>query len=98
MIDHRLVAPSRGGRDGLDRFNVAARRQGLGILIDIEAAYTQCSKAFIRSQLWDASRFVSRDELPTNGEIHKVMQGESFDAAQYDAERAARYARREGFY
>ncbi len=70
----------------------------LGILVDVESAYTQCSKAFIRSKLWDPAGYIERDALPTNGEIHKVMQGEGFDAEQYDAERAARYARREGFY
>jgi uncharacterized protein len=70
----------------------------LGIIVDIDAAYTQCSKAFLRSELWDAARFIDRDQLPTNGEIHKAIQGGSFDAAQYDEERAARYARREGFY
>jgi len=70
----------------------------LGILVDIEAAFTHCSKAFLRSQLWDPARFVDRSALPTNGEIMKVLNGDHFDAAQYDAERAARYARREGFY
>lgn len=70
----------------------------LGILVDIDVAYTQCSKAFLRSELWDPSRFAARDMLPTNGEIHQVIQGESFDGAKYDEERAARYARREGFY
>lgn len=70
----------------------------LGILVDVETAYTQCAKAFLRSHLWDPSRFVDRSVLPTNGEIHRSFQGEGFDAAAYDAERAARYARREGFY
>ena len=70
----------------------------LGILVDIEAAFTHCSKAFLRSQLWDPSRFVDRATLPSSGEIHRELQGESFDAGQYDEERAARYARREGFY
>jgi PPOX class probable FMN-dependent enzyme len=70
----------------------------LGILVDIESAFTHCSKAFLRSQLWDATRFVDRAELPTNGEIHKALRGGDFDADRYDAERAARYARREGFY
>jgi PPOX class probable FMN-dependent enzyme len=70
----------------------------LGILVDIESAYTQCSKAFLRSHLWEPSRFVDRAELPTNGEIHKALQGDDFDAAKYDEERAARYARRQGFY
>ena len=75
-----------------------ADRGELGILVDIESAYTQCSKAFLRSQLWDAALFIDRDNLPTNGEIHKALQGDTFDAAKYDDERAARYARREGFY
>ena len=70
----------------------------LGILVDIEAAYTQCSKALLRSRLWDPARFVDRSELPTCGQIHAALRGGTFDAAAYDAERAARYARRDGFY
>lgn len=74
----------------------------LGILVDIEQAYTQCSKAVLRSELWNPARFVTQADLPTNGEIHaaiRATQGEpDFDAAAYDAERAERYARREGFY
>jgi PPOX class probable FMN-dependent enzyme len=70
----------------------------LGIIVDIDLAYTQCSKAFIRSALWDPTGFHERSELPTNGEIMKALAGEDFDARGYDRERAARYARREGFY
>jgi hypothetical protein len=70
----------------------------LGILIDIEQAYTQCSKAFIRSALWDPTTFIDRATLPTNGEIHRAISGESFDADAYDQARAERYARRDGFY
>jgi PPOX class probable FMN-dependent enzyme len=70
----------------------------LGILVDVEQAYTHCSKAFLRADLWNPARFVDRSELPSNGEIHREIAGGSFDAAAYDAERAARYARREGFY
>lgn len=70
----------------------------LGILVDIDQAYTQCSKALLRSQLWDATRFVSREELPSNGQLHRAIVGEAFDAEGYDRERAERYRRREGFY
>ncbi len=85
-------------RDLLAPCVVEGKIPKLGILVDIDAAYTQCSKAFLRSSLWDPTRFVDRNELPTNGEIHRALQGDDFDAAAYDAERAARYARREGFY
>lgn len=70
----------------------------LGLLVDIEQAYTQCSKAFLRSDLWNPERFVDRSVLPSNGEIHRELSQGAVDAAAYDAERAARYARREGFY
>ncbi|HZQ66229.1 MAG TPA: pyridoxamine 5'-phosphate oxidase family protein [Gaiellaceae bacterium] len=69
----------------------------LGMLVEIEEAYTHCSKAFLRAQLWDPERFVSRDELPSSGEIMCSLNP-SIDAETYDAERAERYARREGFY
>jgi PPOX class probable FMN-dependent enzyme len=70
----------------------------LGVLVDIDEAYTQCSKAFIRSALWDASRFIDRSELPTSGQMLKELIGEEFDGELYDKERAERYAARKGFY
>jgi len=59
--------------------------------------FTHCSKAFLRAQLWDPAGFVDRTALPSTGEIHR-SRDPAFDAAAYDAERAERYARREGFY
>jgi predicted pyridoxine 5'-phosphate oxidase superfamily flavin-nucleotide-binding protein len=70
----------------------------LGIIVDVEEAYTQCSKALIRSDLWNPARFIERSALPSNGEIHHLLSRGTVDAEKYDAERAARYARREGFY
>lgn len=69
----------------------------LGILVDVVEAYTQCSKAFIRSELWNPARFIDRSALPTNGQLHEALCA-GFDGKAYDEERAARYARREGFY
>jgi hypothetical protein len=70
----------------------------LGIVIDIEAAYTQCPKAFLRSQLWDPATFVAPGTLPTSGEILAGILGDDFDGDDYDRARAERYARREGMY
>jgi len=86
--DAALLAPSA----------VEGKLPKLGILVDIETAYTHCSKAFLRSELWNSARFVDRAELPSNGEIVHAVQDASIDAAQYDAARDLRYARREGFY
>lgn len=70
----------------------------LGVLVDIVEAYTQCSKAFLRSQLWDPQRFVDPASMPTGGQVHRAIQGEAFDAEMYDQERAQRYRERIGFY
>jgi PPOX class probable FMN-dependent enzyme len=70
----------------------------LGILIDVEEAFTHCPKAFLRSDLWNPSKFIDRSTLPTGGQILKELACGAFDAEEYDAARAERYARREGFY
>jgi uncharacterized protein len=36
--------------------------------------------------------------MPTGGQVHRAIQGDKFDADQYDNERAERYQRRVGFY
>jgi PPOX class probable FMN-dependent enzyme len=86
--DAALLAPSA----------LEGKTPRLGLLLDIEEAYTQCSKAFLRSHFWDPARFIDPSVLPTGGEVHRAIQGEAFDAARYDRERAERYNRREGFY
>ena len=86
--DEALLAPCE----------VEGKAPKLGMIVDIEEAYTQCSKAFLRSALWDPSRHLDRAALATNGAILRAIHGEDFDAETYDRERAERYARREGFY
>ena len=86
--DESLLAPSA----------VEGRPPRLGILVEVEEAYTQCSKALIRSDLWNPERHVDRSELPSSGEILRSLNDPGFDADEYDRERAARYARREGLY
>jgi hypothetical protein len=81
----------------LEPLAVEGKVPTLGLLIEIDEVFTHCSKAFIRSQLWDPARHVDRAALPTSGEIHRSLNP-SFDADRYDAERAERYARREGLY
>ena len=70
----------------------------LGILVEIDQAYTQCAKALIRSDLWNPAHHVDRSELPSSGEILRSLNEPSFDAEEYDRARAERYARREGLY
>lgn len=69
----------------------------LGLRIEIDEAFTHCPKAFLRAKLWDPDRYVDRSELPSAGEILRSVNGTT-EPETYDAERAERYERREGFY
>ena len=86
--DGELLAPSA----------VDGKVPRLGVLVSIEEAYTQCPKAFIRSDLWNPQRHVDRSELPRSGDILRSLTDPEFDSDGYERERAGRYARREGLY
>jgi len=86
--DRELLAPSA----------VEGSVPKLGILVSVDEAYTQCSKALIRSDLWNPERHVDRSDLPSSGEILRSLNDPNFDAEEYDRARAERYARREGLY
>jgi PPOX class probable FMN-dependent enzyme len=70
----------------------------LGIVVEVEEAYTQCPKALLRSELWNPERHVDRSELPSSGEIMRAVADSELDVEGYEDARAARYRRREGFY
>ena len=55
------------------------------VLVSIESGYFQCSKALMRSKLWDPSLHVKRGALPSAGAMIAAVS-ESFDSAAYDAE------------
>jgi hypothetical protein len=90
----RIVADA----DLLEASAVDGKVPSVGIVVAIEQAYTQCSKALIRSDLWNPEHHIGRDELPSSGEILRSLNDPDFDAEGYDRDRAERYARREGLY
>jgi PPOX class probable FMN-dependent enzyme len=81
----------------LEQCAVEGKVPKLALRIEIDQAYTHCSKAFLRSNLWDPERYVDREELPSPGELMRSVNPR-VEPETYDAERAERYARREGFY
>ena len=86
--DPELLAPSA----------VAGKPPRLAILVAIEEAFTQCSKALVRSDLWNPARHIERSELPSSGEILRAVADPQLDAGAYDRERSERYERGDGLY
>ena len=70
----------------------------LGIVVTVREAYTQCAKALIRSDLWNPEHHIERGELPSHGEILKVISLPDLDVDEHERARAERYQRREGLY
>jgi PPOX class probable FMN-dependent enzyme len=86
------------GPDLLADSKVEGKVPKLGIVVDVEEAYTQCPKALLRSELWNPERHIDRSELPASGEIMRAIADPELDVDEYEEERAERYRRREGFY
>ncbi len=53
----------------LEGFVFAGKTPRAVIIVDVERVYFQCSKAIIRSKLWEAETKVDRASLPSNGTI-----------------------------
>jgi PPOX class probable FMN-dependent enzyme len=84
--------------DLLAASEVDGKAPRLGILMTVEEAYTQCSKALIRSDLWNPERHIDRSELPSSGAILRSISDPELDVEEYERERAERYARGDGLY
>jgi len=69
-----------------ESFVFAGKTPRAVIVVSVESVYFQCSKAIIRSKLWDPARVIDRTSLPSNGtvlaEITKGKEGgEEYDKA-----------------
>jgi PPOX class probable FMN-dependent enzyme len=54
------------------------------IVVAVERVFFQCSKAVVRSKLWDPARHVARESLPTAGTILAGISGGQIGGAEHD--------------
>jgi uncharacterized protein len=54
------------------------------IVVRAEAVYFQCSKALVRSELWNADKQIPRSALPSTGTILKDVTAGMIGGEQYD--------------
>lgn len=90
VVDHSLVDPERGGREGLERFAAAARAAGLGILVDIVPNHVGVGVPRANRWWWDFLRLgrASRhavafdvDRRLSGGRVRLPILGSSLDDA-----------------
>lgn len=56
------------------------------LAIKVESVFFQCSRAVLRSHLWDPSKHVRRDDLPSLGNILAALSDGEIDGLKYDGE------------
>jgi hypothetical protein len=74
----------------LARFAVEGKEPRSVLVMHIEAVYFQCSRALLRSKLWDPALHVDRKSLPSAGDILSALTDAEVDGAKYDRELPAR--------
>jgi uncharacterized protein len=73
-----------------EAFTVNGKKPRAVIIVTVERAYFQCSKAMVRSKLWDPSRHVDRKSLPSLGTMIADISGGKVDGAELDRGQADR--------
>ena len=74
----------------LDAFAVDGKPPRSVLVVTVDSVYYQCSKALVRSKLWDPATRIERSALPSTGTMIGDISRGSIDAATYDRELPAR--------
>ena len=69
----------------LARFVVDGKPPRSVLRVHVEAVYFQCSKALVRSALWNPDRHVDRQRLPSSGTILAALSNQKIGGPAYDA-------------
>jgi len=74
----------------LARFEMDGKLPRSVLIVDVQTVYFQCSRALLRSRLWDPETQVPRSALPSVGRILSDLTAGTFDGATYDRDLPAR--------
>jgi PPOX class probable FMN-dependent enzyme len=70
--------------DLLARFAVSEKKPRAVIVVRVETAFFQCSKAVVRADLWNPDKRLDRSALPSTGTILAEISKGRIDAKEYD--------------
>lgn len=68
----------------LERFAVDGKPPRSVLVIHVETVYFQCSRAIVRSGLWEDRTRIARSQLPSTGTILATLSKQSIDGDIYD--------------
>lgn len=76
----------------LETFAVDGRSPRTALIIAVESVYFQCARAIVRSGLWDPSRHLEPQSLPTPGQMLANLTDGAVGGRPYDDEWPGRAA------
>lgn len=68
----------------LERFIVNGQQPRSVIVVTVERVYFQCSKAIVRSKLWDPATQIPRTALPSTGTMVEALSKGEIKGVEYD--------------
>lgn len=68
----------------LEKFSVDNQSPKTVLRISVENVFFQCSRAVIRSKLWDPAAQIERQALPSTGSILSMISHSEIDGLAYD--------------
>ena len=68
----------------LASFAVAGKPPRVVVIISVDTVYMQCSRAILRSELWNPERHVDPATLPTPGQIFAALTSNALGGEEYD--------------
>ena len=76
----------------IEAFTVDGKSPKTVVEVKVERVYFQCSKALVRSGIWDSDIARSFGDVPSAGEMLAATTNDSFDALEYDRMLEKRYS------
>ena len=70
----------------LARFTIKDKPPRSMLVIHIESVFFQCSRALIRSELWNPEHHIERKALPSTGQMLAAVTDQRIDGETYDRE------------
>ena len=70
--------------DLLETFTIDGKSPKTVVEVKVDRVYFQCSKALVRSGLWDADNHMCPGDVPSAGQMLEATATDDFDALEYD--------------
>ncbi|NYT59643.1 pyridoxamine 5'-phosphate oxidase family protein [Alcaligenaceae bacterium] len=70
----------------LEQFSLQGKLPSTVLIIKARKVFFQCSRAVLRSRLWDPTLHVPRTSLPSTGTILETLSNAEIDGEKYDSD------------